>query len=158
MFVPQTALIPWFDQVWECGAKAMGSEPGDGDPVFATPAGKRLGSVKKSPSELRKAAGLLTDHRSARRTAYPFRHFHISQHQQLIAGVDVAGEARAHGQGAPAGVARQRSRRRLALACDGNSPRPNRLHEVPGCCEFRVGSEVIILKDPLDPPRSVTAD
>jgi hypothetical protein len=55
--------------------------------VFATPSGKRLGSVKKSLSELLKVAGLLTDHRGARRTAYSFRHFHISQ--QLIAGVDV---------------------------------------------------------------------
>ena len=44
-------------------------------------------SAKKSLSELLKAAGLLTDHRGARRTAYSFRHFHISQ--QLIAGVDV---------------------------------------------------------------------
>jgi hypothetical protein len=34
-----------------------------------------------------KAAGLLTDHRGARRTAYSFRHFYTSQ--QLIAGVDV---------------------------------------------------------------------
>jgi len=32
--------------------KAMGSEPGDDDPVFATLSGKRLGSVKKSLSEL----------------------------------------------------------------------------------------------------------
>ena len=50
-------------------------------------AGKRPGSVKKSLSELLEAAGLLTDHRGARRTAYSFRHFHISQ--QLIARVDV---------------------------------------------------------------------
>ena len=56
--------------------------------MFATPAGRRLGSFKKSLSELLKAAGLLTDrHRGARRSAYSFRHFHISQ--QLIAGVDV---------------------------------------------------------------------
>ncbi len=40
-----------------------------------------------SLSELLKAAGLLTDHRGARRTAYSFRHFRISQ--QLVAGVDV---------------------------------------------------------------------
>jgi integrase len=32
-------------------------------------------------------ASLLTDHHGARRTAYSFRHFYISQ--QLIAGVDV---------------------------------------------------------------------
>ncbi len=62
-------------------------EPGDGDPLFATPAGKRLRSPRKSLSELLKAAGLLTDHRGARRTTYSFRHFYISQ--QLIAGVDV---------------------------------------------------------------------
>ena len=56
----------------------MGGGPKDEDPVFATPSGKRLGSVKKSLSELLKAAGLLTDHRGARRTAYSFRHFYIS--------------------------------------------------------------------------------
>lgn len=52
--------------------------------MFATPTGKRLDSVKKSLAEL-KAAGLLTDHRGTRRTAYSFRHFYVSQ--QLIAGV-----------------------------------------------------------------------
>ncbi len=87
VFLPQTALIPWFDQLWTFWVKAVGTEPTDGDPVFATPSGKRLGTVKRSLSELLKAAGLLTDHRGARRTAYSFRHFHISQ--QLIAGVDV---------------------------------------------------------------------
>ena len=55
--------------------------------MFATSAGKRLGSVKKSLSVLLKAAGRLTDHRGARRAAYSFRHFYISQ--QLVAGVDV---------------------------------------------------------------------
>ena len=55
--------------------------------VFAGPVGKRLGSVRKSLSELLRAAALLTNYRGARRTAYSFRHFHISQ--QLIAGVDV---------------------------------------------------------------------
>jgi hypothetical protein len=65
----------------------MDKEPTDADPVFATPTGRRLGSVKKSLSELLRAAGLLTDHRGARRTAYSFRHFQISR--QLIAGVDV---------------------------------------------------------------------
>jgi hypothetical protein len=44
-----------------------------------TPDGKRLGSVKKSLPELLKAAGLLTDHRGARRTACSFRHFYISR-------------------------------------------------------------------------------
>ncbi|WP_245624551.1 tyrosine-type recombinase/integrase [Belnapia moabensis] len=86
-FVPMLAALPWIDQLWEFWVKAMSSEPNDDDPVFATSAGKRLGSVKKSLSELLKAAGLLTDHRGARRTAYSFRHFYISQ--QLIAGVDV---------------------------------------------------------------------
>jgi hypothetical protein len=43
--------------------------------------------VKKGLSELLKAAGLLTDHRGARCTAYSFRRFYISQ--QLIAGVNV---------------------------------------------------------------------
>jgi integrase len=87
VFVPMLAAMPWFDNLWEFWVKAMGGEPKDEDPVFATPSGKRLGSVKKSLSELLKAAGLLTDHRGARRTAYSFRHFYISQ--QLIAGVDV---------------------------------------------------------------------
>jgi hypothetical protein len=44
-------------------------------------------SAKKSLSALLKAAGLLSGHRGARRTAYSFRYFHISQ--QLIADVDV---------------------------------------------------------------------
>ncbi len=87
VFVPKEAVIAWFDRLWEFWVKATGREPGDADPVFATPTGKRLGSVKKSLSELLKAAGLLADHRGARRTAYSFRHFHISQ--QLIAAVDV---------------------------------------------------------------------
>jgi integrase len=87
VFVPLEAVIPWFDRLWDFWARARGSEPGDEDPVFATSTGKRLGSVKKSLSELLKAAGLLTDYRGARRTAYSFRHFYISQ--QLIAGVDV---------------------------------------------------------------------
>ena len=55
--------------------------------MLATPTGKRLGSVKKSRSELLRAAVLLTDHRSARRITCSLRHFHISQ--QLVAGVDV---------------------------------------------------------------------
>jgi site-specific recombinase XerD len=87
VFVPMLAALPWFDNLWEFWIKAMGREPGDDDPVFATPTGKRLGSVKKSLSELLKTAELLADHRGARRTAYSFRHFYISQ--QLIAGVDV---------------------------------------------------------------------
>ena len=44
-------------------------------------------SAKTSVSALLKAAGLLSGHRGARRTAYSFRYFHISQ--QLIADVDV---------------------------------------------------------------------
>ncbi|WP_193560431.1 tyrosine-type recombinase/integrase [Dankookia rubra] len=87
VFVPMLAAVSWFDILWNFWLKAAGREPGDDDPVFATPTGKRLGSVKKSLSELLRAAGLLTDHRGARRTAYSFRHFYISQ--QLIAGVDV---------------------------------------------------------------------
>jgi integrase len=87
VFVPMLAALPWFDNLWEFWTRAMGSEAGDDDPVFATTSGKRLGSVKKSLSEVLKAAGLLTDHHGARRTAYSFRHFYISQ--QLIAGVDV---------------------------------------------------------------------
>ena len=55
--------------------------------MFAAPARNRLGSIKQSLSELLKAAERLTDHRGARRAAYSFRHFHISQ--QLVAGVDV---------------------------------------------------------------------
>jgi hypothetical protein len=43
--------------------------------------------LKKSLSELLQAAGLLTDHRGARPTAYSFWHFYISQH--FIAGVGV---------------------------------------------------------------------
>lgn len=45
--------------VW---AKAMGVDPGNANPVFATPNGKRLGSVKKSLQELLRTAGLLADH------------------------------------------------------------------------------------------------
>ena len=87
VFVPMQAAIPWFDILWEFWIAARESEPADDDPVFATPTGKRLRSVKRGLAELLKAAGLLTDHRGMRRTSYSFRHFHISQ--QLIAGVDV---------------------------------------------------------------------
>lgn len=86
-FVPLKASISWFDILWMFWTKAMNAEPSDADPVFATPTGKRLCSVKKSLSELLKAAGLLTDHRNMRRTSYSFRHFYISQ--QLIADVNV---------------------------------------------------------------------
>jgi integrase len=86
-FVPLKAAVPWFDILWMFWTKAMKADPADADPVFATPTGKRLCSVKKSLSELLKAAGLLTDHRGTRRTSYSFRHFYISQ--QLIAGVNV---------------------------------------------------------------------
>ena len=86
-FVPMQAAVSGFDILWMFWSKAMNAEPSDTDPVFATPTGKRLCSVKKSLSELLKAAGLLTDHRGMRWTSYSFRHFYISQ--QLIAGVDV---------------------------------------------------------------------
>jgi integrase len=86
-FVPMEAALPWFDNLWEFWVKAKGSAPTDADPVFATPTGKRLGSVKKSLQELLKAADLLRDHRGMRRTSYSFRHFYISQ--QIIGGVEV---------------------------------------------------------------------
>lgn len=86
-FVPQEAALPWFDTLWMLWVRAMERDPLDTEPVFATHAGKRLDSVKKSLAELLKACDLLTDHRGVRRTSYSFRHFYISQ--QLIAGVDV---------------------------------------------------------------------
>jgi hypothetical protein len=57
--------VSCLDNSEEFWVEVMGSQPADDDPVFATSAGKRLGSVKKSLSELLRAAGLLTDHRSA---------------------------------------------------------------------------------------------
>jgi hypothetical protein len=81
------AALPSFDILWMLWEKAVGSEPDDKAPVFATITGKRLSSVKKSLAELLKACDLLTDHRGMRRTSYSFRHCYISQ--QLIAGVDV---------------------------------------------------------------------
>lgn len=86
-FVPQPAALPWFDTLWMLWVRTMERDPLDTDPVFATTAGKRLDSVKKSLAELLKACDLLTDHRGVRRTSYSFRHFYISQ--QLIAGVDI---------------------------------------------------------------------
>jgi integrase len=86
-FIPMEAALPWFDNLWDIWVKAKGNIPTDLDPVFATPTGKRLGSVKKSLQELLKAADLLTDHRGMRRTSYSFRHLYISQ--QIIAGVEI---------------------------------------------------------------------
>lgn len=86
-FVPMAACITSFDVLWDLWRKAMDRDPEDGNPVFATSSGKRLGSLKRGLTELLRAADLLTDHRGARRTSYSLRHFHISQ--QLIAGVDV---------------------------------------------------------------------
>ncbi|CAO3404833.1 tyrosine-type recombinase/integrase [Azospirillum palustre] len=86
-FVPQEAALPWFDTLWMLWVRAMKRDPLDTEPVFATTAGNRLDSVKKSLAELLKACNLLTDHRGVRRTSYSFRHFYISQ--QLIAGVDI---------------------------------------------------------------------
>lgn len=86
-FIPQPAALPWFDMLWTLWVREMQRDPLDSDPVFATPTGRRLGSVKKSLAKLLEACDLLTDHRGVRRTSYSFRHFYISQ--QLIAGVDV---------------------------------------------------------------------
>ena len=91
-FVALEAALPWLDLLWMFWTKAMGSDPGETDPVFATPGGKRLGSMKKSLQELLRSTGLLTDHRGMRRTSYSFRHFYISQ--QLIAGVGIYALAR----------------------------------------------------------------
>lgn len=86
-FVPLEAALPWFDTLWMLWKNDRGCEPTDTDPVFATPEGKRLSSLKKGLAELLKHCGLLTDHRGVRRTSYSFRHFYISQ--QIIHGVDV---------------------------------------------------------------------
>jgi site-specific recombinase XerD len=86
-FVPQQGALAWFDMLWELRVMDLGTEPSDDDPVFVTPEGKRLGTVRKGLAELLKAANLLTDHRGKGRQSYSFRHFHISQ--QLMAGVDL---------------------------------------------------------------------
>ena len=91
-FVALEAALPWLDLLWMFWTKAIGVDPGDTDPVFATPNEKRLRSVKKSLQELLRSAGLLTDHRGMRRTSNSFRHFYISQ--QLIAGVGIYALAR----------------------------------------------------------------
>jgi integrase len=77
-FVLMEAALPWFDLLWMFWEKAMGSEPDDRSPVFASITGKRLSSVKKSLADLLTACDLLTDHRGIRRTSYSFRHSYIS--------------------------------------------------------------------------------
>ena len=91
-FVPHEGALASFDMLWMLWERDHGKEPGDADPVFAAPDGKRLTSVKSSLKGLLAAAGLATDHRGAKRDSYSFRHFYISQ--QLIAGVDVFALAR----------------------------------------------------------------
>ena len=86
-FVPQEAALPWFDRLWDFWVQHVEKPPKDADPVFATRDGKRLGSTKKSLTELLKACDLLVDYRGVRRTSYSFRHYYISQ--QLAHGVDV---------------------------------------------------------------------
>ena len=93
------AVIPWFDQLWEQFERDMKRKPAPKDPVFATPTGNRLGSVKNGLAELLKEVDLLTDFRGIKRTSYSFRHFHISQ--QLIAGVDVFKVAKNTGTSSP---------------------------------------------------------
>ncbi len=62
----------------------MGHEPRVGALGLAIPAGKRLGSGKKSLSGLLERAGVPTERLGARRTGFFSRHFQISR--QPIAG------------------------------------------------------------------------
>ena len=64
--------------LWEVFEAEVGREPNDDDPVFADADGNRIGSFKKSFNELLKAAGLESDYRGVRRTAYSLRHYYIS--------------------------------------------------------------------------------
>lgn len=86
-FPPMPNAVLWFHNLWDLFVDATGREPTDGDPVFTTPSGKRLLSVKRSLGELLKVCDLQTDHSGAHRTSYSFRHFYISQ--MLVAGIDV---------------------------------------------------------------------
>jgi integrase len=91
-FVPHEGALPAFDLLWMLWEKDHKVEPGDSDPVFASPDGKRLTSLKSGLKSLFEATGLSVDHRGVKRDSYSFRHYHISQ--QLIAGVDVFALAR----------------------------------------------------------------
>lgn len=91
-FVPHEGALAAFDILWMLWERDQGTSPIDADPVFASPDGKRLTSVKTGLKSLLLAADLTSDHRGMKRDSYSFRHFHISQ--QLIAGVDVFALAR----------------------------------------------------------------
>lgn len=74
-------------QIWDFWTANTGRTPADGDPVFSTKDGKRLGSSKRFLTELFRQCDLAKDYRGMARTLYSFCHFYISQ--QLAHGVDV---------------------------------------------------------------------
>jgi integrase len=91
-FIPHEGALAAFDVLWMLWDRDHDAPPADTDPVFASPDGKRLTSLKTGLKSLLDAAGLKADHRGVKRDSYSFRHFYISQ--QLIAGVDVFALAR----------------------------------------------------------------
>ena len=86
-FVAMEVVLPLLDMLWADWVRLHGDDPPDDAPVFSTPSGVRLGSVKTALGGLLSATSLAVDHNGVRRTSYSFRHFYISQ--QIIAGVDV---------------------------------------------------------------------
>ncbi|MFT4161795.1 tyrosine-type recombinase/integrase [Shinella sp.] len=77
--VPLYGAVSALRTLWDLFIHEVGREPNDDDPVFADSNGKAILSFKRGLNALLKAAGLETDFRGKRRTAYSFRHFYISQ-------------------------------------------------------------------------------
>lgn len=86
-FIPHPLAFASFDLLHMIWMRWVKRDHEKTDPVFFGPSGKRLGSLNKGLHILLKLAGLEKDHRGAKRTAYSFRHFYISQ--MLVNNVDV---------------------------------------------------------------------
>ncbi len=86
-FIPHPNSIRSFDILYKIWMEWRQNEPQKLDPIFFVASGKRLVSINKGLTNLLKLAGLDKDHRGAKRSAYSFRHFYISQ--MLVNNVDI---------------------------------------------------------------------
>ena len=86
-FIPHPHATISIDFLYKLWVEWIGKPPEKGDPVFFTKSGDQLGSLNKSLHTLLKLTGLEADHTGAKRTAYSFRHFYISQ--MLVNNIDV---------------------------------------------------------------------